>query len=139
METISRVSNKQRSETTALVDKWRPRLLLGEWFFEIVYADKDIDGSHTCNVLAEVHSDPTYLKATITIYPAYLAAPPDIRERALVHEMCHCLTEEFKRLGEDLLAHQVVTAGHFNNVWERLTQRVANVSMGGYNDLVSRS
>lgn len=123
-------SDKSRKEVSRYIDKWRSRLFLHEWFIDVDYPKEDLvlDDGRSGDVLAEVDPDPVYKNARIKIYPAWFRKERKVREFAVVHELCHCHTQEMRGIAGSLKNgvlyhdHQIADAN------ESLTQRVALIA-----------
>lgn len=122
---------KHKKEITRLLEKWRNRLLLNEWHIDVVYPIADSnDGREGCSVLASNCVNTAYISMQISIYPAFFNASKYTREKALVHELCHAITQPaWDVMGS--LYNGVLTAPHQQiDIIETLTQRVANIALG---------
>ncbi len=119
-----------KKEAHEILRKWSQRLFLGEWYFELEFPKKQSKNSELITV-ADINPNPTYLEAKIRIYPEWFKCAPKAREFTLVHELCHCLTEELYSLIEDQIEGRLVTKNHSSEVLEKLTQRIANVAFQG--------
>ena len=123
---------KKRNEVGRIIEKWRPKLFLGEWHFDVQHAkEADPTDAHDLDTLACVNADPVYKLAVITVYPAWYAKRPDVREHAIVHEMCHCLTEEVWRLAQRLQEGYAIHPNLVHEAVEKCTQRIANAVFYG--------
>lgn len=122
-------SNKARIKR--IVEKWRPRLFLGEWHISLSYPKEDVEARGSGQCLAEVSVNPVYMNAVISIYPALFKKTNEVQEHAIVHELCHCLTQEVWELMD--MQHRGAAVGeHFQRESvERLTQRIANAVFYG--------
>jgi hypothetical protein len=125
-----------KAEVRRYIEKWRPRLFLGEWFIELLFPEEDLGSENGYSTLANVCADPTYLNAKIQVFPAFFAAPKDVREHAIVHELCHCLTQEAWDTAGRMRDGGLVNESELTKVVERLTQRIANVAFK--NEFVSK-
>lgn len=122
----STASNKKSSVVRPIIEKWRPRLLLGEWAINLNYPESDVDQSGDRTILAYVSADPVYLNATIHIYPAWFDRSDEVREMTLVHELCHCFTQEVWNMMDMQHRGEVVPDRYQREAVERLTQRITN-------------
>lgn len=115
-----------------MVERWRKRLLLNEWQIFIEFPDKDPEDDGGGATLASISPCPVYMEAKMRIYPAWFRRSPEVREHALIHELCHCITQE----AWDALRHQhngaLVHENMQRDIMERLTQRLTNAVKGGY-------
>lgn len=116
-------------EASTLASLWQQRLLLNEWRidFHTMGRDEETEGSQT---LMDCSPDPVYMMAKVRIFPAYGTKDKDMRELALVHELCHLLTQEARDLVNRSRMENNVTAAETTSAIERLTQRIANVALG---------
>ena len=123
----------QRAEVQKLIERWRPRLYLNEWHVDIVYmkdsAKPDPSSVGGGQTLAAIQPDPVYLQARIEIYPEFWAEPPWQREKALVHELAHCLTQELFDLVRALWRDETVSQRDARERLERLTQRITHIAI----------
>jgi hypothetical protein len=110
----------------AIVNKWRSKLFLGEWYFSFCDAKEDITGDGNGNVIADISVNPVYMTAVIKTFPAYYRKDKDTQEHSIVHEMCHCITEESWDAMDALVNGRLVTPKQQRDIIERLTQRIAN-------------
>lgn len=120
---------RARKGVAKIIQKWRPRLFLGEWYIDVQYPltdmPCDIQGS---SVLASNHVDTRYLKSEISVYPAFFKHSKDKQEETIVHELAHCLTQEVWDLVNVARSGVAIPERFVLDVVERLTTRVANVA-----------
>lgn len=121
-------TDKQRKEVTKIVEKWRRRLFLHEWFVDVSYAKEDIRCDGPGEVVASIESDPVYKNAEITIYPAWFTRSPKRRELALVHELCHCHTQAVANNMHNMRNGTQVFDHDIRDHIEELTQRMALIA-----------
>ena len=119
---------KQRARAGAWLEKWRMALLLNEWFFNIVYKKQDQPETQEGNLLAEIDASPVYLRATIKIYPQFWQRDIQTQEHALIHELCHCITQPARDIASHLQNGDAVHHGTVTDAFETLTQRIANIA-----------
>jgi hypothetical protein len=122
---------KRSKRAVQLIEKWRPRLLLGEWRINVSYPSKDVETHGPGECLADVVVNPVYFLATINIYPAWFNKTQDVQEHAIVHELCHCFTQEAWNLMDSQHNGVVVHPHTQRDAIERLTQRIANAVAWG--------
>jgi hypothetical protein len=106
-----------------LFDKWKERLYLEDWEFEVVETKEPPQKD---NALLAVEPDPVYLQARIYIFPAFYHAYEegyDI-ESLILHELIHCVESETITLMEDMANHKIVTQEQRIAAIERMTQRL---------------
>ena len=124
----------RKNEASKLLSKWKARLNLSEWQIEILHVNSEAE-DHKDDVgegdtLARVFPDPVYLQAQIQLFPAFWKRTVREREAALVHELCHCITEELYNAVRASWRDEVVTRRDAGERLERLTQRIAYVALG---------
>ena len=115
-------TKKQRCLVKKWVNKWRPRLFLGEWFFHLRYSNEDVEPA------AEISVNVPYMDAEIIIHPKFWSRDLKDQEHAIVHEMCHCHTEPSYASHVNMLNFKVVTLDYVELIREQLTQRIANIA-----------
>jgi len=116
-------------EVQAFVQRWKPRLNLNEWHIETESADKDLpDPDEEGDCLMDCNADPVYLQAKIRIFPAFARRARHNRERAVVHELCHLVTQEARDLANRARLGKMVTVTETTAAFERMTQRIANIA-----------
>lgn len=92
------------------VDKWVKTYRLTAWVIILRFQEKDKEPDEQWWVVAaETSSNPTYLKATITFYPAILLSDKERYNweqtiNNIKHELCHLLTEKFSNMAKDRYA-----------------------------------
>ncbi len=117
---------------TEAVYKWRHKLFLTEWNIDVVQSkEEDTSPPGGTYTLADVHVIYPYKKATITIYPQFWHKDDETKEQALVHELCHCHTQDVwdvinSQHNGCLYPPHVVT-----DIIETLTQRMAIIAHSG--------
>jgi hypothetical protein len=117
-----------KKEAHEILRKWSQRLFLQEWYIDVQFPEKQAKGDSDFITLADIDPNPVYMEAKIRIYPAWFDEPPKVREFTLIHELCHCLTEELYKHIDDLQEGRVVTRKNSSETLEKLTQRMANVA-----------
>ena len=120
-------TDEQKQQTTDLLFKWQMLLFLNSWELQPQYAedeDTNVDDGDTTR--ADIVSDPRYHKAVITFYPAYFTSDTFSKERAVVHELVHCLVEPMQEQIKDLQGGRLVTTYHRRETMERCVTHIAN-------------
>jgi len=109
------------------VEKWRDKLLLNEWSFDVqlMESDKTSDGYRE---LASITACHVYFKGNIKIYPLFFLSRLKVQEQNLVHELCHCFTQDAWDAMADLHYGKLVTPDSQRIIIERLTERIASVA-----------
>lgn len=110
--------------------EWKPKLFLTEWTIDVIFATENLESSKDAYVtLADVVVNTPYLKAIITIYPSFHEQPIDVQKDALVHELCHIISQPVF----DIISRQQQGLGSHpheaSDVIETLTQRITNIAM----------
>lgn len=117
------------AKPSKIVEKWRGKLFLNEWYFDVQTMKQDEYETFGVGVgepLCRVSVDPVYLTAVIQVFPAFFRKSTDVQEQAIVHEMCHCFTQEAWNAMRNLIAGNIVTEREQREIVERLTQRITN-------------
>lgn len=124
-------NSKQQKEAKAIIRNWQKKLYLSTWRFKIVFPEnslgQDDEGRKT---LAEIHPDSVYLQASIYIYPDFFKTSAKRREHAIVHELCHCHTEELAATVKALQNGTIITRANYRDQVERLTQMISYIATG---------
>ncbi len=119
-----------KTEIEAVLKEWRERLLLQEWHIDASLAEAlPPDESSPGECLADISVDSVYLRAKMRIFPVWGQRDRPTREAALVHELCHCVTQPLRDLLNDARLGQAVRREEVRDRSETLTQRVANIAM----------
>lgn len=116
----------QRKRVEKFVNKWKPRLFLHEWYITIAHPredDPNVEGA-----TANIRVNPVYLSAHINIFPRFWCGTLKEQEETIVHELCHCVTQEAWDLARAQREGQAFSSDQIRNVIERLTQRMTNVA-----------
>lgn len=116
-----------RTEIRAVIKKWRPILYLNDWYFDVVYPCENLNPEGGFEVTAEIHADPIYKMGKIWVFPAFFSLDPARREHAIVHELCHCVTQELTDQVVKLQDGFLVTKRERLQANERLTQMLTNI------------
>lgn len=111
-----------------LIKKWVPRLYLHEWDIKIQIKSEPCEGYPYR--IADCSSSEIYFNAIIRIFPKFWKETSTEQENDIVHELCHCHTEEIDQIAQDLLSGYLRTKSQMHDANERLTQRMANIALG---------
>jgi len=117
-------TKKQETWARNHLNKWREKLNLSEWMLSVTFCKKDDHNSHGYTTHAEVNVDPVYLRAHVYIYPAFWELPEHRKNQALIHELCHCFTQEIWDTTTDLKNGRLINDHTIRAQIERLTQRI---------------
>lgn len=123
-----KATKAQRQFCKRVINKWRSRMFLGEWFIDLVFESADMDSQPGGRPSATCWADPVYMQATITVYPCFWNAPIDRRIHMLVHEMAHCHTQSMWNVAKCLHMGELITPDNIRCEIENLTQRIANIA-----------
>lgn len=111
-----------------VIEKYRSLLFLHPWWINIEYAKTDEDQK-----LADISVQPEYMDATITIYPKFFSKNKMIQESVLVHELCHCHTQEIWELMDNLTKSKIVPFHIQEAAIEKLTQTISVIAFNKAN------
>jgi hypothetical protein len=106
-----------------LIDKWQEKLLLQFWDINFTLAKTDSDDLWD----ADIRCDSVYRMGLITIYPRYWHLQEKYKEKAIVHELCHCIAEPINRL---LRVSNEVTSLHRIDTNENMVEHFTKVLSG---------
>lgn len=127
------VRARERRSVEVIIARWKPRLYLSEWEFEVqLMSEPDRDNSPDDpdgETAAAIHASPTYLQALIQIYPLFWELKPSHREKVIVHELSHCLTQELFNVIDAAYSGRAVNYVDASEKLERLTQRITNLAL----------
>lgn len=113
-------TEKQKKEIRKYIEKWRGKLFLHEWGFDIIYSD-DVD-----EAAAMVRMNGQYKEAGIYIYEKFWKLSKEKREFSLVHELCHCVVQPLIELICQGQNGQLISQREIDWNKEQVTQHVAN-------------
>lgn len=130
MQKKPRITKAIREEVRGYIEKWRTKLFLHEWYFDVSYPDSghqnENDGS---TLLASIAVNQTYSQAHINVFPSWISeSNKKKREEVIVHELCHCLTESVYSKAFDLLNGKLVLGADLNEEREKLTQKISTIA-----------
>jgi len=88
-----------KAEFMMLVEKWKPRLWLGEWAITVDHYRTEAETNDRRSALI-VTPEWEYMVATIkVVHNAWWGLDQELREREVVHELLHCLLSPIGRTG----------------------------------------
>ena len=128
---MAKPTKKQRKWVTDTLSEWKGKLFLHEWYIDVSYMAENIDKSGDYTTNADVCTCSVYLKAHIRIYPIFWEDTPEKQVRMLVHELCHCLTQEIWDTANHLRDGFMVNSSTIKDQIERLTQRISTAVFMG--------
>lgn len=128
---MKKLTSLQRKWIKRIFEKWRGRLLLHEYYVDIKYMSANDDDDDFIR-FASITTCPVYLNTIIRIYPRFWEQSKDQQERTIVHELCHCLTQEAWDTVTHIQNGHVVNKKSVKDIMERLTQRISNCIFMGY-------
>ena len=114
-----------------LFEKYQKLLFLNEWNIELVNSPEEHHATQNgVDILACNSADPNYLHAVVTLFPVFYTKPRDAQINTIIHELCHCITQEAWNCMIDLKEGQNIHDLTMRNMIEKLTQRIANIANG---------
>lgn len=119
-----------RKEVCRIIEKWRRLLFLNAWTFNVTWPDADCTHSEhgqTIDKIASSDIDPIYLRSEIRIYPLWKTRDKEDREKDIVHEMAHCLTETITRELELVVGGQATSNRRIKEINENMTEHIASI------------
>jgi hypothetical protein len=112
-------TKSQRKEIINYINKWRPKLFLHQWNFEVVYHD---DPQEIC---AKIEMKPEYKNASISIHSdIFQNLKKDELEEVIVHELCHCIIQPIIELVGRAAGGVSVTTQELDWQKEQVTQHI---------------
>lgn len=111
----------------SLIEKYKPILFLQQWGIDV----EILEEPHNENpyVLADINVVHEYMRSTIRIYPAFFDRPPLSQEEAIIHELCHCITQPAWNVISKFESGMFVPEHVSTEVIENLTQKIAIIAM----------
>lgn len=123
---------QRRKRITALIEKWRQRLFLGEWHIDHEYKScNGPDGHNGWSASAEIYVNYPYKQAKIITYDGFWSESSDNQCAIIAHELCHCHTEEAWSMIRDLHDGKLHTPDAARLAIETLTQRISIIAKYG--------
>ena len=107
------------------VSKWQDKLFLQEYRFTVAILDK-FSGSG--GAWAEIEVNSNYLEATISVYSSFWELDEKVQEETIVHELCHCHTDDFTTMVYGFLQGKMQTPDYIEKVRERTTQMICKIA-----------
>jgi hypothetical protein len=103
-----------------------------QWLFNINNFDRRLsimkeDEDDKC---AEVTFVEDYQRIKIKIYPCFFKDNPKEQRKALLHELCHCITIPINRLTVDFMHGKAVTEETIRHEHEKATSKIENILDG---------
>lgn len=124
-----RPTKQERDWFLDKLNEWRGRLFLHAWEIDATFRQDNKEGCD--GVLAEVTVDPVYMLANIVVYKDFWDRSEERREKAIIHELCHCHTENMWNIARSLRNGVMYSECHIHDELEHLTQMFANCVMYG--------
>lgn len=116
-----------KSEVHRIVKKQLNKLMLKSWDVNVRIESRESDyAPEGKQVAADVHSDHTYMSATLAIYPACKKRwekDKETLEETIVHELIHCVTERFRNCA----AKRYTTEEDLREANENLVQHITRI------------
>jgi hypothetical protein len=114
----------QRKRVIRFVNKYRHKLFLEKWDLNISYMRYNKSGS---KAVADISINEEYFDAKICIYPRFWNLYVKDQEFAILHELCHCITEESFDVAANILQGSMTTHEAIRFTNERMTQTIAKI------------
>jgi hypothetical protein len=108
---------------------WGDKLLLNNWSFGVIYA-KDSYPDEDPNTVryADIGCDTSRRRGMITFYPEFFKErTKSVQEKTIIHELCHCITDEMNYLHWKLSCDRLVTNRERLDARERATEHIAEI------------
>ena len=106
-----------------------------DWLFSLQNYDKKVIFAYDpcqenvkCEAEITVRRD--YQDIEIIIYPIFLNNNDEYQKKILIHELCHSLVSDFKKISVSLLSGKLITGERINDVNEETTSRIENIIWG---------
>lgn len=112
-------TKSQRKEVINHINKWRPKLFLHQWDFEVIYHNNPEE------VCAKIEMKPEYKNAYISIRnDVFKDLDKEEIEEMIVHELCHCIIQPIIELAARAAGGISVTAQELDWHKEQVTQHI---------------
>lgn len=122
----SGATDDQKAFVRSIVEKWRGKLFLHQFSFQICHESGDCADEPKCN--ADCTVQPEYHDALIRIYPKFWVLTHETeREFFILHEMCHVITAKQRALAFDALNEKLVRSSEIRSANEEATDWIANI------------
>ena len=100
--------------------------------FNIATFDKRIiceklDKKDNGYINAEISVDDMYRRITILLYPRFFNESLETQRRILLHELCHCITDELMTISFDLYTGKLRTKRDMEGANERTTSMIESI------------
>ena len=124
-----RTRKQRRAVIEAIVCRWRERLLLDHWSFDVILLrEPPADPS-----IARVTLNERYNDGVIEIHPDFWNHPRETQNRVLLHELVHALTNRIGTLGKRG-KKRLLLDDELTDAEENLTERITNIVWDAYED-----
>lgn len=110
------------------VTDWQRKLYLNEWDLVVNFSPNDHSDD---DVIATITVDHVYLSARIHVRPSFFKESRVKQELALVHELCHIISEHSRLIASNLRNGVMHHDHEINDINEQLTQRIAMIAYYG--------
>lgn len=113
----------QKREVKKYVDKWRSILFLNVWYFDIYYTEDEEE------IAVSIKADHIYKNAAIYVNTkVFFERKKEVREEAIIHELCHCILEPFNWAHKEIqMNDRNIPEKEFESILESVTQHIARV------------
>ena len=123
----SRTRKERRALIEGIVSRWRERLLLDHWSFDVILL-RERPGD---TAIARVTLNERYSDAVIEIHPDFWTHTPETQSRVLLHELAHALTNRIATLGRRG-KKRLLNDDELTDAEENLTEHIANIVWDAY-------
>ncbi len=111
---------------TEELHKWRDRLWLGKWRFNVVLSEGAVDPENE-RVVARITPRPRYYHATFTVGPSLWDQSPEDQDRIALHEICHLLVTDMCAYVEDVVEELPTDQRNFAcERWQEVHEKTAS-------------
>ncbi len=103
-----------------------------EWLFDMQNYTRDVafytkEKTEEANVLADIVTNHTYRVLNVNIYPRFFRVSKEEQCRALIHELCHTITEDIHCDWCEMYAGKFVREAEAIHHRERATEQIAYI------------
>lgn len=121
-------TEEQRAWVKDLISRYRGQLFLHKWTIDVEYMVEDCERQSYAEALVNWK----YFHSSIRIYPSFWVKLSDEeRELCLIHELCHCHTEELLEMGAELVEGKFHPTHSLRDANEKLTETMARIVFYG--------
>lgn len=126
-----RPTKERREKLLHMIAKWRSRLLIEDWTFNVV-THRNLHHRDPDEHLAHVNVSEKYKTGTVHFYPTLWKEAPETRERTVMHEMIHAPVNRVGNILDRAVAAGVASKDEVDAAYEELTEYMANLAWDAY-------